>query len=153
MLLSAVPHPTIDIIMKVEGEEGESMKVKDVMTADVVSVSARCSLQEALEIMRDKGLRRLPVIEGDELVGIIVQHDIEKALRRPGTIYETPVEWVMTRPPLQVIGPEQDVVEAAQRMIDTKVSCLPVMENDRVVGIISETDILNLFIRVMRGKD
>lgn len=152
MLLSAVPHPTIDI-MKVEGEEGESMKVKDVMTADVVSVSARCSLQEALEIMRDKGLRRLPVIEGDELVGIIVQHDIEKALRRPGTIYETPVEWVMTRPPLQVIGPEQDVVEAAQRMIDTKVSCLPVMENDRVVGIISETDILNLFIRVMRGKD
>ncbi|MGE5416201.1 MAG: CBS domain-containing protein [Acidobacteriota bacterium] len=126
------------------------MKVKEAMHAPVITVTPHNSLQETLEIMRDNNLRRLPVLEGEELVGIIVQHDIEKALRRPGTIYESPVDWVMTKKPVYSIEPEASIVEAARMMKDLKISAIPVVEAEKLVGIISDTDILEIFIDVMQ---
>ncbi|MGE5403827.1 MAG: CBS domain-containing protein [Candidatus Saccharibacteria bacterium] len=125
------------------------MKVNEAMHAPVITVTPHNSLQETLEIMRDNNLRRLPVLEGNELVGIIVQHDIEKALRRPGTIYESPVDWVMTKTPIYTIEPGASIVEAARMMKDLKISAIPVVEAERLVGIISDTDILEIFISIM----
>ncbi|QGT98847.1 CBS domain protein [Candidatus Syntrophocurvum alkaliphilum] len=127
------------------------MKVKDVMQTNVITVDARKSIDGALCIMNENKIRRLPVLENDKLVGLIVQHDIEKAIRRPGIIPETPVEWVMTKNPW-VIGPDDDVVDAAILLKEKKISGLPVIESDQLVGIISDFDILELFIKIMQEK-
>ncbi|MGE5396165.1 MAG: CBS domain-containing protein [Chitinophagales bacterium] len=128
------------------------MKVSEIMTSPAITVTARHSLKGALIVMRENNLRRTPVVQDGELVGMIVQHDIEKALQRPGTIPETPVEWVMTKKPLYSVSPDDDIVEAARIMKDFKISSLPVISNGNVEGIISETDILGLFIELMRNK-
>ncbi|MCR4400618.1 MAG: CBS domain-containing protein [Syntrophomonadaceae bacterium] len=127
------------------------MKVRDRMTSEVITVRARVSLQEALHIMREHNFRRLPVVESGRLVGMVVQHDIEKALRQPGMVPEAPVEWVMTRDPLS-IGPDDDIVLAALLLKDHKISGLPVMEDGRLVGIITDTDLLQAFIEVMQNR-
>jgi acetoin utilization protein AcuB len=121
------------------------------MTSEVITVRARVSLQEALHIMREHNFRRLPVVESGRLVGMVVQHDIEKALRQPGMVPEAPVEWVMTRDPLS-IGPDDDIVLAALLLKDHKISGLPVMEDGRLVGIITDTDLLQAFIEVMQNR-
>ena len=70
------------------------VKVKDIMTSRVISIESRKTIGDALELMVENGIRRLPVLAQGTLVGMIVQHDIEKALRSPGFVLETPVDWV-----------------------------------------------------------
>lgn len=125
------------------------MRVKDRMSSPAITVGARNTLKEALEIMKNNNIRRLPVVEGDILVGMLVQHDIETALQKPGIIQQTPVEWVMTRNPLTV-GPEDDLVFAAVLLRDYKISGLPVMEDNQLVGIITDMDIIQAFIELYR---
>lgn len=121
------------------------MKVRELMSTPVITVSPRNSIQEALNIMRDNGIRRIPVVDNG-LVGMVVQRDIERSLRSPGVICETPVEWVMTKQNLQTISPDETVVQAARVLRDKKISALPVLENDELVGIVTDSDILGLFI-------
>jgi len=123
-------------------------RIRDIMSSPVITVSPRNSIQEALEIMRENNTRRLPVVDRDKLVGMLVQHDIEKALRSPGRIPHTPVEWVMTKK-VHHISPEHTVTEAARLMISHKISALPVIESAKVVGIITDTDLLQVLINLM----
>lgn len=123
-------------------------RIRDIMSSPVITVSPRNSIQEALEIMRENNTRRLPVVDRDKLVGMLVQHDIEKALRSPGRIPHTPVEWVMTKK-VHYISPEHTVTEAARLMISHKISALPVIESAKVVGIITDTDLLQVLINLM----
>lgn len=124
------------------------MKVRDFMIRDVITVDDRKPISLALALMHEKGIRRLPVLADDKLVGMIVQHDIEKALHRPGVIAETPVDWIMTKHPV-VIGPEDDLVTAARLLIQNKISGLPVMQGEQLVGIVSEIDILNILVNLL----
>lgn len=126
------------------------VRVRDRMTSRVVTVSPRNRLSEALQIMKENDFRRLPVVNNGALVGMLVQHDIEKALRQPGIIPEAPVEWVMSKNPLTV-SPDDDIVFAALLLKDNKISGLPVMDGDELVGIITDTDILQAFIEVMQN--
>ncbi|NLV16358.1 MAG: CBS domain-containing protein [Syntrophomonadaceae bacterium] len=128
------------------------MKVSEVMASPVVTVSARNSLQECLDIMRENNVRRLPVVEGAKLVGIIVQHDIEKALRSPGRISQTPVEWVMTKTDLFVVSPEDKITDAARLMKARKISALPVVEDGDLLGIITDSDLMGMLIRLLERQ-
>jgi len=121
------------------------MKVKDFMIHDVITVDDRKPISLALALMHEKGIRRLPVLADEKLVGMIVQHDIEKAFNRPGVIAETPVDWIMSKHPI-TITPEDDLVMAARILISKKISGLPVMDGDQLVGIISEIDILKILV-------
>ncbi len=128
------------------------MKVKDVMTSSVISIDAKENLENALNIMKERNIRRLPVIRNGRLAGIIVKYDIEKSLRMPGIIPQTPVEWVMSRE-VFVVGPDDDVVAAARIINEKHVTGLPVLEGDEMIGIISDADIIRLFIKMMESKD
>ncbi|MGI6469153.1 MAG: CBS domain-containing protein [Syntrophomonadaceae bacterium] len=119
------------------------VKVKDIMTSRVISIESRKTIGDALELMVENGIRRLPVLAQGTLVGMIVQHDIEKALRSPGFVLETPVDWVMNKDVVTVAA-EADLREAIKLLLKHKISGLPVMENGQMAGIISETDILRL---------
>lgn len=119
------------------------MKVKDLMTTSLITVDSRKSIAYALTLMQEHNIRRLPVVEGGRLLGMIVQHDIEIALRRQEVIPETPVDWIMTKK-LRITRPEADLLEAIDELIKHKISALPVMDGDKLVGLISEIDILRM---------
>jgi CBS domain-containing protein len=131
--------------------------INEWMTRDVMTVSPDTTLPEAHRIMSDYHIRRLPVVEDGRLVGIITRGDVRGAQPSDATslsIWELnyllarlKVREIMTADPL-TIGPEATIGEAAQLMLDHKVSGLPVIEDDgRVVGIITESDIFRLVVR------
>jgi len=122
------------------------MKVKDRMIRNVVTINANDSIKEALDLMRQKGFRRLPVVEKGVLVGMIVEHDAEIFLCRPGGYPETPVSWAMSSKYIFTIGPEDDIISAAKLMLDKKISSLPILEEEKIVGIITVTDMLQVVI-------
>ncbi len=134
------------------------MLVEDVMQRDVITVTPETTLPEALRLARGRGVRHLPVMDGPELVGIVSDRDLKRAMASPATSLErhelhyllekVAMEEIMTRAVITV-GPMLPVEEAARVMLKEKVSALPVTEHGKVVGIVTETDVLDLFLRAM----
>jgi len=125
------------------------LKVEDLMNRKVISINDRLSIEEALQKMHEHGIRRLPVTVDGKLVGMIVEHDIEKAMRRPGVIPQTPVDWIMTKKVITA-NADEEITMAVKKLIKNKISGLPVVEGDKLIGIISETDILKAFIDLIK---
>jgi CBS domain-containing protein len=128
--------------------------VQDFMTENPYVVAPETSLVDAYSLMFEKEVRRLPVVQGQTLVGIITLSDIQRniPLVLPDVDMTTRLEMsartvgdVMTSDPLTV-APDDTIQEAAERMLENQVSGLPVVENDRVVGILTESDIFKLVV-------
>lgn len=128
------------------------MLVREVMTLDPITVQPDDTLRTAQELMVGCGCRRLPVIdESKRLVGIITDRDVRLALNSPLIMRErwqddmlvtqTTVEVCMTPEPI-TIGPDAPLVEAVDLLLKRNISGLPVIENNRLVGIITITDML-----------
>ncbi|MCX8127638.1 MAG: CBS domain-containing protein [Synergistetes bacterium] len=139
------------------------MLVKDVMTPNPIIVSPDVSFQDALKLMRDKGIRRLPVVDGGKLIGIVTEKDLLYASPSKATsldiwelnylLSKLAVRDIMSR---NVITVSEDVPieEAAKIMVDKKVGALPVMRNGELVGIVTETDIFKVLLKLLgAGKD
>jgi len=137
------------------------MLVRDVLTPNVISVSPKTTLPEAVRLMRERGIRHLPVVEDGKLVGIVSDRDLKRAMASPATSLEVheltyllnrlAVGEIMTRTVI-TIGAMFPVEEAARLMVMEKVSALPVTDADRLVGIVTETDVLDLFVRAMGAE-
>jgi CBS domain-containing protein len=129
------------------------MKVRELMTANVATVARNDELTIADDIMTMKRVRHLPVVEDGRLVGILSQRDLFKAAlstamgfgekARKEFLKTVPVKEVMTEE-VFTIDPDADVRAAARRMLDRQVGCLPVLEKGKLVGIITETDLLRV---------
>lgn len=129
-------------------------QVRDWMTADPVTISPKTTLFEAYNIMFDNEIRRMPVIQGNDLVGIVTLSDVQRSIP-PHTeqadieikLELTPmlVEDVMAYDPVTVT-PEDTIREAAARMLEYQISGLPVVQDGEVVGIITESDIFKLIV-------
>jgi CBS domain-containing membrane protein len=129
------------------------MKVRELMSTDVFTVGRNDQLTIADDIMKMKRLRHLPVVEEGRLVGIVTQRDLfhaalstalnfgEKAQKE--FLKTVVVKEVMTDEVL-TIDPGADVKEAARLMIEHKIGCLPVVENGKLVGLVTETDLLRI---------
>lgn len=135
----------------------DNMKVKDWMTSPVVTINPDLAISKAHQLMKEKGIRRLPVIEDDKLVGIVTIGDIREASPSDATtlsIWELNYLWaqltvdrVMTRH-VWTVGPEASIIDAAQLMLDHKVSGLPVIdEAGKLVGILTESDIFRMLVK------
>jgi acetoin utilization protein AcuB len=122
------------------------IKVKDLMTTDVITVAPTTSIEQAEHIMTGKNIRRLLVVENEKAVGIIVRRDMIMSLQSPTILKETPVEWIMTKN-LITISPEAPITEAIQTLRKHKINALPVVENDQLIGIITVVDLLHEFMR------
>ncbi len=129
------------------------------MMRNPVFVDEEDSMKTAMDILRDREIRHLPVLRGREkLVGILSETDIKQASPSPATGLEirevyylldkVKVKQIMTRRPYTV-SPEAAIEEAALVMREKKIGCLPVVDKGRLVGILTETDILDAFIESM----
>ncbi len=117
------------------------MKIRSIYRPDVISVDAGDSLSDAASRMQFYEVGSLMVFDGYELVGIITERDLLKSIAEGADPEEMPVRRYMTERPV-VVGPDSDAEEAVQTMLDLGVRHLPVMEGDRLVGMVSARDLL-----------
>jgi len=139
------------------------MLVKNRMSRHPITVTADVPIDEALKMMRDNKVRRLPVIDKDgQLMGIVSEMDLLYASPSPATslsVYE--IHYLMARITVQdvmtkeVISIEEDtpLEEAARIMVDNKIGGLPVVRNGTLVGIITETDLFKIFLELLGARE
>ncbi len=137
------------------------MLVKDRMTRDPIVIRTDTSLKEALDMVRSNPFRHLPVLdEEDKLVGIVTEKSLVYASPTSSTtlsVFE--VDYILSRTKIgQIIqgdvvtvAPDLPVEEAARVMIDHRIGCLPVVEDGKLVGIVSDTDIFRVFVEGLGG--
>lgn len=138
------------------------MLVRERMTPDPITTTAKTSVPDALRLMREKKIRRLPVIDDHKrLIGIVSDKDLLHASPSPATllaVWEIPellgklkVETVMTRQ-VVTVSADTPIEEAARIMADESIGGLPVMQDQELVGIITETDIFKIFLSLLGGR-
>ena len=127
------------------------MLVRDLMQRDVATLQAGDALDLADDIMRLGRIRHLPVVAGDRLVGIVSHRDLLRAavsslleLGREAEqewLARIPVRAVMT-PAVRTIPPSAPLRDAVRLMLEAKIGCVPVVDEGRLVGLLSESDCL-----------
>ncbi|MFQ5666361.1 MAG: CBS domain-containing protein [Candidatus Binatia bacterium] len=118
------------------------MFVRNRMSQKVVTVAPQDSLEDARALLHRHHIRQLPVMRNQRLVGIITDRD----LRGGGPQAKTVAELMTPKP--KVVGPNVSVDEAARLLTTYKIGALPVLQGNRLVGIIASADILNAFVEL-----
>ena len=127
------------------------MQVQEIMSTDVVVVERNDDLSQVEDLMVAKKLRHVPVVENGELVAVVSQRDLFKAMMsstmgygekaQKAYLHSVRVKEIMTYPVI-TIAPDTSVNEAADLMVHKGIGCLPVVEGTRLVGVVTKTDLL-----------
>jgi acetoin utilization protein AcuB len=124
------------------------MKIRDLMIPDPIAITATASISDAIELMKAYHIRHLPVVsKGRKLQGLVTLADLKQGLI-PSMLGDVDLKDLMITDPITV-APEDDIETAAQIIYKHKIGGLPVTKNGRLVGIITETDMLRAFIDMM----
>jgi acetoin utilization protein AcuB len=124
------------------------MKIHTLMVSDPITISAHASISEAIELMKINSIRHLPVIsEENSLEGFLTLADLKQGLI-PSMLGDLNLRDLMIKEPITVRS-EDDVEVAAQLIYKHKIGGIPVVDNGKLVGIITATDILRTFIDMM----
>ncbi len=136
----------------------DSNLVRDIMSSSLTTLPLVSSLLDAAIAMRRSSLRHLPILDGERLVGIITERDVQRCApsllsnvtqEEYNSIFEnTPIERVMLRD-LVTVAPDASVRDALALMLDRRVGCLPVIEGERLVGILTRSDLMNLLMKFL----
>ena len=139
------------------------MIIRDVMTKSPVTVTEETSVTEAKALMNKNNFSKLPVLDKSKrLVGIITKNDIQKASPSDATtldmfelgyvLSKLTVGKFMTKKVITI--QETEVIEEAARiMVDNNIGCIPVMEDDVLVGIVTESDLFRLFTEIFGARN
>jgi CBS domain-containing protein len=136
-----------------------AQRVRDQMASELSTVREDESLRSAVECVLVQRIRHLPVVDArGDLVGIFTDRDLKRALPSPlegvspedyeRLLDETPIGRVMTREPI-TLGPDASLAEAVQLMLEKKIGCIPVLEDGRLVGILTESDALRTLLGLL----
>ncbi|MGE5396958.1 MAG: CBS and ACT domain-containing protein [Chitinophagales bacterium] len=136
------------------------MKVRDRMSANPITVSLETTISEAMQLMRDNNIRRVPVMDRRKLVSIVTQKDLAEVSPSSATtlsVYEVNYLLAKTRigdvinlkRRLITIEADQSIERAAVVMQENKIGAIPVLDQGKLVGIITETDIFSAFIEIL----
>lgn len=128
------------------------------MQRDVLRLAEDATLGVAEDVMRLGGVRHIPVVAGDRLVGIVSQRDLLRAAastllaltqeHRRDWLGTIAVRDVMTSP-VRTVTPAQPASDVVALLLEHRIGCLPVVEDGRLVGIVSETDCLRYLARLL----
>lgn len=140
----------------------EDVLVREWMTKPVISITPNTPIAEAHKIMKDKKVRRLPVLHEGKLVGIVTLGDVREASPSDATtlsIWELNYLWsqltverIMTTH-VYGVHPDEPLLNAAEMMLLHRISGLPVIEHDKVVGMITESDVFRMLVRSRRPAE
>ena len=129
----------------------KGVTVQEIMSTDVKTLERNDNLSLAQDIMKQERIRHFPVLAGSRVVGVVSQRDLLHATlgfvmdygekSEKAYLASVVVKEVMTDPAV-TISPQASIKEAAALMVQRRIGCLPVVENDRLMGIVTETDIL-----------
>ncbi len=123
------------------GKGGVSLRVEDVMTMDVITIDENASVKEAADIMNQHEIGCLIAVRKGKAIGIITERDLLKRVIVEGkNAKKTKVKEVMSSP-LEVVAPDTSLEEALQLMFQKKIKKLPVIYKNRLLGLVSLTDI------------
>ncbi|MGI9432505.1 MAG: CBS domain-containing protein [Myxococcota bacterium] len=127
--------------------------VRDVMQKGVVTISVNERLSTVEDIMTLGHVRHMPVVQAGQLVGVVSERDLLRASlsnlsghrdeERRAFLHVVEIAQVMSTPPV-VVGPDVTIGEAAHVMAERKIGCLPVVEGDILLGMVTETGVLQL---------
>ena len=123
------------------------MQVKNQMSRKVVTIPPNTGILRAIEIMRDKSIRHLPVVKDGELVGLVTEGDLREASLL-SLVDKVSIDDVMIKKPVTV-SPEASIEEAARLVYRHKIGGLPVVAGKKLVGILTIVDILAAFIQLL----
>lgn len=116
-------------------------QVKDIMSKDLVTISKERSALEAAKIMTDKGVSSLIVLSGDQPVGIVTERDfIKKICLKELQLSEVQIGQIMSKIRTYAT-PDTSIEVAVQRMINNRIRRLPIIDDDKLVGIVTVTDL------------
>ncbi len=153
------------------------MKAREIMTKDLITIEPDTNIPEIVRKMSENGISGLPVVEGDKIVGMVTESDIMKLLEFhdfgnymlpiPFDVIEAIMEMrseideikqdfdnlksaeardIMTKK-LVIASPEDHVTKVSQDMIEKKINRIPVIENNKLVGIVARSDVLKALSR------
>ena len=134
--------------------------VRDYMTPDPVTLEPEDTLMHVLELMRLRGVRHIPVVLAGELVGLVAEGDVKRA--EPSTLSQseddfnrvmegTPLSRIMIQSPLTVT-PDTPLLRAVETLFATKYGSLPVVEEGRCVGILTDNDLLHALVDLLKNS-
>jgi acetoin utilization protein AcuB len=137
------------------------MFVREWMTPNPLTVDPDTPVLEAINLLKQKGFRRLPVVKDGKLIGLVTDKDLKDAMPSKATtlsvwemnylLSKLTVKEVMAKP-VVTVGVDEPLEKAALVMEEKKIGGLPVMEGEKLVGIITVTDVLRAFIEVLGLK-
>lgn len=138
------------------------MFVKNKMTSNPFTISPAQTIPDAQEIIKNNGIKRLPVVDNGKLVGVVSRGDIVKVSPSKATalsmgeitylLAKTKISSIMSKNPVTV-SPNALLEEAALLMRDNDIGFLPVVDNEKLVGIITEGDIFDSFIELLGFRE
>lgn len=134
------------------------MLVRDCMTERPITVQVTDPIKVVWDLVDEHRLRRFPVLEGDKLVGIVTDRDLRNATASSVVLTEkkyhdfllntVKVGSVMTSEP-RTVSPDEDLLKAANTILELKVGGLPVVSDGKLVGILTETDLVETLIELL----
>lgn len=137
------------------------MFVKERMTPKPICVQVNANISELSRLMKDNKLKKVPVLDGEKLVGIVTDKDVDRISPSGATtlsvfeigalLSKTTVRDAMTKDVISC-APDTYIEDAAILMRDNRINALVVVEEDKVVGIITESDMLDSFIAMLGGR-
>jgi acetoin utilization protein AcuB len=131
------------------------------MVPHPVTIGPKATVAEADTLLEEHHIRHIPVLDGDRLVGMITDRDVRlasmprarKGPNHPDALLQLiRVEQLMTRD-LVTVTPVTPIGEAARLMLEQRLGALPVLESERLVGIISQGDLLKALLALLKSKE
>jgi acetoin utilization protein AcuB len=138
------------------------MRIRDMMTKNPVTVDSETLVMDAQKIMKENNVRRLPVVDKGKLLGIVTKHDILEASPSPATslsvhelnylLSKMKVKEIMKKNPV-TLTPDTPFEEALKIGQEKKIGSFPVVENAKLVGIATESDIVRFLTRALGVRE
>ena len=124
------------------------MKINDLMIPDPITITEKASISDAIELMKVNSIRHLPVVSQKKILkGFLTLADLKQGLI-PSMVADLTLTDLMIKKPITV-DPDSDIEIAAQLIYKHKIGGIPVVKKNKLVGIITESDILRAFIDMM----
>ncbi|MCY6355058.1 CBS domain-containing protein [Clostridium sp. ZS2-4] len=122
------------------------MKIKEIMHSEVITIEVEDNIKKALDLMNENKINGAPVVDKDgNLAGVVVKADIYRFLIEEGHYDTYPINSIMTK---DVVTAEEDddIIEVANKLINNDIASIPIVEENKVIGIVSLENMLEYFI-------